>query len=328
MKKFIFTITSVCILFFGGIYIYNSVQTITQNKEILNFLNSVATSNESLSFPKMDIPSTNTNSNETFSFGTSSNSVTNQEISNGKNNYIDNVNQNQSNNINNSSKANLQSDSTNNNSNGQLLLSEGNINVNGISLLNTLKGNSAIAEAAQKITASYSTPVQKAEALYVWIAANINYNDAYAKDITNGNFPPNMGTAIDTFNSKQAVCSGFAALYFVMAKDVGLNVKLVSGQGLGDKYNNTWGSHMWNEVYINNQWIPIDATFANSYTVAMKKIGATPELKGYLSNQNTIINKLNGFNMETYTVPSADFFDPANFYSTHKDAKVLATWIQ
>lgn len=85
---------------------------------------------------------------------------------------------------------------------------------------------------------------------------------------------------------------------------------------------------MWNEVYIDNQWIPVDTTFANSYTVAMKKIGATPELKGYLSNKNTVINRLNGFNMETYTVPSADFFDPSNFYSTHKDSKVLATWIQ
>ncbi|MGL5415082.1 MAG: transglutaminase domain-containing protein [Clostridium sp.] len=321
MKKFFLSLLSICIISFAGFFIYNSLQIIHQDNEVLNFLKSENTPVKTFSPPNLNLQNNNTTSNDISSllsslFGINSNKENASSNSNSNNNVNTNT---QNNSVNTSSD--------NSNPNGKLYLTQGNIDVNGISLVKTLQGNEAINQAAHKITASYSTPIDKAKALYVWIAANITYNTAYAKELTKGIYPPNMGTAIDTFNSKEGVCSGFAALYFVMAKDVGLNVKLVSGQGLGDPATNTWGSHMWNEVYLNNTWVPVDTTFANSYTVAMNKIHATPKLKGYLTDQNTTVNKLNGFNMETYTVPSADFFNPPNFYQTHKDSQTLATWI-
>ncbi|MGL4849761.1 MAG: transglutaminase domain-containing protein [Clostridium sp.] len=313
MKKFILSLISIFIIGFGVIFIYNSLQIINKDNKILNTLNDKNMSVETFSPSNLNFPNDSNGAISSFLsslFGSNSNDG---NVSQNSNNSSQNTSSNTS--------------TSNSNPNGKLSLPQGNVDVNGISLVNTLQGNEAINKAAHKITASYSTSIDKAKALYVWIAANITYNNTYAKELTKGIYPPNIGTAIDTFNSRNGVCSGFAALYFLMAKDVGLNVKLISGQGLGDPATNTWGSHMWNEVYINNTWIPVDTTFANSYTVAMNKINATPQLKGYLTNENTTINKVNGFNIETYTVPSADFFNPPNFYKTHKNSQTLATWI-
>lgn len=207
-----------------------------------------------------------------------------------------------------------------------LIFPHGNISINGLPLANVIKGNSEIAQTAQNITKSYSSNLKKSIALYLWIAINIHYCNTYVKNVSQGTLAKGEGTAIDVFNSHEAICTGFASLYFVMARDINIPVRLISGIG-GLPNKNNWGGHMWNEVYIDNQWIPVDTTFANAYTVDMQNINTPPRIKGFLSNKNTTISQFNLSTITTYTVPASDYFATSNFYESHKEKSLVAQWI-
>ncbi|AKG36202.1 transglutaminase domain-containing protein [Paenibacillus durus] len=71
-------------------------------------------------------------------------------------------------------------------------------------------------------------------------------------------------TPQDTFDTRLGVCIDYARLYAVMARSQGLDVRVVTGRGYDGRGG--YGPHAWNEVYIpeRNAWIPLDSTWAKS----------------------------------------------------------------
>ena len=75
--------------------------------------------------------------------------------------------------------------------------------------------------------------------------------------------------------SGKGVCGAYSALFQMMAKESGLESKVVVGTSYS--YNN-WGSHAWNIVKVNDEWYHVDTTWndvANNGNYSYLMIGAT-----------------------------------------------------
>ncbi|WP_297517290.1 transglutaminase family protein [uncultured Clostridium sp.] len=134
---------------------------------------------------------------------------------------------------------------------------------NGVTLDEAIKSDTAIKTKAIELTKSDSTDLEKARTLYNWVGNNIQYDDAKAEEITRDKGKGVTSGAIEAFNTRQGVCFDYASLYAAMAIDVGLRVRIISGEGYT---GSSWGPHAWNEVYIPSEkkWIPVDTTFAST----------------------------------------------------------------
>src|SRR5690606_22318868 len=71
-------------------------------------------------------------------------------------------------------------------------------------------------------------------------------------------------TPEDTFATRIGVCIDYSRLYAVMARSVGLEVRVVTGQGYDGRGG--YGPHAWNEVFMKDtdSWIPLDSTWVVS----------------------------------------------------------------
>lgn len=163
-------------------------------------------------------------------------------------------------------------------------------------------GNNSIKAKANQITALATTNYQKAQDLYVWIAENIKYDlNAYGVK-----YP-----AIYAFTNREGVCTGFAALYSVMCRDVGLSVRQIGGIANGKP-------HTWNQVYVNNQWINVDCTFASSLLATTKKnnisLSQNEIFLGLTVDKPLVVNTA----YTTYTFGISDYFNTPNFMQNRK----------
>lgn len=120
-----------------------------------------------------------------------------------------------------------------------------------------------IAGAAKEITAHKESDEDKAKALYQWIGTRIKYDWNKVRLYEEQRVWKEQ-TPEDTFRTKQGVCIDYSRLYAVMARSVGLDVKVVTGIGLVGRGQS--GPHAWNEVYLSNEnkWVPLDATWVSS----------------------------------------------------------------
>lgn len=140
-----------------------------------------------------------------------------------------------------------------NNSNGAITY------YNGVTLAQAVKSSPAIDAKTQEIIAGKRTDEAKAYAIYQWVGQNITYDNKKAQELEEGDVNLKSG-AIAAFDTREGVCFDYASLYVAMARDAGLKVRLITGEG----FNGTqWVSHAWNQVYIpsQNKWINVDCTF-------------------------------------------------------------------
>ncbi|MCL2424801.1 MAG: transglutaminase-like domain-containing protein [Oscillospiraceae bacterium] len=124
---------------------------------------------------------------------------------------------------------------------------------------------------ATQITAGARTDVERAFAIYEWIAKNIAYDfDELARweaGITGGE----TQRPFTVYNSRQAFCQGFAELTNVMLRSIGIPSEFVFGMlhtNLSDvEYFMT--NHGWNYVFLRDEgfWIAIDTTSGASYAI-------------------------------------------------------------
>lgn len=134
-----------------------------------------------------------------------------------------------------------------------------------------------IEAAAKEIAAGKTDDEAKARALYQWVGTRVQYDwdkvELYERDRVWKEQTPE-----DTFATRLGVCIDYSRLYAVMARAVGLEVKVVTGQGYDGRGG--YGPHAWNEVYVSAKqaWIPLDSTWMSS---------------------------------------GGNWFDPPNFYNTH-----------
>ena len=130
---------------------------------------------------------------------------------------------------------------------------------NGVTLAQAVKSSPAINAKTQEIIEGKTTDEAKAYAIYQWVGQNITYNNEKAQELEDGDTNLQSG-AIPAFNTREGVCFDYASLYVAMARDAGLKVRLITGEGFD---GTQWVSHAWNQVYLQsqNKWVNVDCTF-------------------------------------------------------------------
>ena len=133
---------------------------------------------------------------------------------------------------------------------------------NGVTLEQGIKSNEAINKKAKELTKNAKSSREKAKRIYTWISENINYDDNKAENISEKTSQYKSG-AIEAFETRKGICFDYSCLYVTMAREAGLKVRIVTGEGFNGK---EWGPHSWNEVYLpeKNQWITVDSTFGKA----------------------------------------------------------------
>ena len=133
---------------------------------------------------------------------------------------------------------------------------------NGVTLEQGIKSNEAINKKAKELTKNVKSSREKAKRIYTWISENINYDDNKAENISEKTSQYKSG-AIEAFETRKGICFDYSCLYVAMAREAGLKVRIVTGEGFNGK---EWGPHSWNEVYLpeKNQWITVDPTFGKT----------------------------------------------------------------
>ncbi|ALS20671.1 transglutaminase domain-containing protein [Paenibacillus naphthalenovorans] len=120
-----------------------------------------------------------------------------------------------------------------------------------------------IAEAARHVTANAKTDEEKAKLLYRWVGTRIKYDWDKVRLYEERRLWKEQ-TPADTFSTRRGVCIDFSRLYAVMARSVGLDVKVVTGLGYDGRGG--YGPHAWNEVFLSEkkEWVPLDSTWVAS----------------------------------------------------------------
>lgn len=120
-----------------------------------------------------------------------------------------------------------------------------------------------IAEAAKHVTEKGKTDEEKARLLYRWVGTRINYDWDKVRLYEEQRIWKEQ-TPADTFSTKSGVCIDFSRLYAVMARSVGLDVKVVTGLGYDGRGG--YGPHAWNEVFLaeKKEWVPLDSAWVAS----------------------------------------------------------------
>lgn len=127
----------------------------------------------------------------------------------------------------------------------------------------------AISDLSEEITGGISNDYEKVQAIHDWVAENIYYD----KDFLNGKTKRSNIKSIEVLNNKYAVCSGYSNLTNDLLAAAGIPSRQVLGYALGVTEDGGWDdvkqqsmepNHVWNEVYVDEQWIIIDATWDSS----------------------------------------------------------------
>lgn len=110
----------------------------------------------------------------------------------------------------------------------------------------------------REIISDSMTNTDKVYSIYNWLINNVQY-DNYAYELSKLNqITAEQSREYDSwfaegvFNSRKAVCEGFAKAFLIMAKLENIPCIYVTGNG-----------HAWNKVFVNNNWFTIDATHGN-----------------------------------------------------------------
>ncbi|AEI42247.1 transglutaminase-like domain-containing protein [Paenibacillus mucilaginosus] len=120
-----------------------------------------------------------------------------------------------------------------------------------------------IADAAKEITAKGRNDEEKAKLLYQWVGTRVKYDWEKVRLYEEQRIWKEQ-TPEETFATKAGVCIDFSRLYAVMARSIGLDVKVVTGLGYDGRGG--YGPHAWNEVYLaeDQKWVPLDSTWVAS----------------------------------------------------------------
>lgn len=134
---------------------------------------------------------------------------------------------------------------------------------------------------AHKLTAPYTTELQKVRAIFSWIIHNIGYNTAtYQRSKTWRGTKPQPDptdtmtvwksgdemTAIRVMHRKATVCEGYAKLFKILCDYAGLQARIIFGYSAPGMEKTRFGSnHTWNAVLIDSNWYLLDATWASGY---------------------------------------------------------------
>lgn len=133
----------------------------------------------------------------------------------------------------------------------------------------------------KKIEYDFETNIEKARAVYTWIALNITYENSNVlsspefliyqnkESLKRLKDYKNRQIILETFETKKAVCLGYALLYNKVCNALNIKNELIYGyirssvEEIGKIVSNK--NHVWNAVYVDNQWKIIDLTYGAGY---------------------------------------------------------------
>ncbi len=121
------------------------------------------------------------------------------------------------------------------------------------------------------LIAPAQTDLEKARALFVWVAANVHYDDRNVKSYRFGYAVKSIDTlsaAASVLRSRQGVCTDYSLLLYQLLKSAGLPARIITGYAKGqpDQAGTPIRSinHQWNMVFLDDRWQPLDATWAST----------------------------------------------------------------
>ncbi len=109
--------------------------------------------------------------------------------------------------------------------------------------------------------------LEKVLVIHDYITYNIDYDYA---NYLNNTIPNTSYTAYGTLKTGRGVCSGYALLFYEMAKGAGLEVTYVTGDADNGSGQGPQG-HAWNQVKVNNVWYNIDTCWDDPTNLDKKK---------------------------------------------------------
>ncbi|HEV7331423.1 MAG TPA: transglutaminase domain-containing protein [Flavisolibacter sp.] len=134
---------------------------------------------------------------------------------------------------------------------------------------------------AIKLTAGYTTELEKVRAIFTWICQNIAYNSNIYKPLYRR--PPFIQGPVDTVSEwksademvaqkvlsrRLAVCDGYSRLFKVLCTYAGIQAEVVNGyvrsnyERSAERFRT---NHTWNAVRIDSTWHLVDVTWAAGY---------------------------------------------------------------
>ncbi|MFK7908928.1 MAG: transglutaminase domain-containing protein [Chitinophagales bacterium] len=137
---------------------------------------------------------------------------------------------------------------------------------------------------AQKLTATLTTPEEKARVFYMWITHNIRYDcrqyhnpkPVTIKAATDEDYDKKVAEwqkkqILKTIKFKKGICEDYSRLFKAMCEEVGLESIVI--QGDARDFNRPYQSehdnpHAWNSVKIGDTWHLLDATWGAGKTNA------------------------------------------------------------
>jgi hypothetical protein len=135
---------------------------------------------------------------------------------------------------------------------------------------------------AKKLTASYTTDLQKVRAIFSWIAQHIEYNKGRKSFVKRSLFAHSFlrsNNAEDTSAIKSANefvaelvlasrvgrCEGYARLFKTLCDYAGIRSEIVTGYARGNMNSSSRfiSNHFWNAVFVDSAWHLVDVTWAS-----------------------------------------------------------------
>jgi len=110
--------------------------------------------------------------------------------------------------------------------------------------------DSEVKKLAKKAVGDETDPWKKAQKIERWVRANMKIT----------NFTEAMATADHVARSLEGDCTEHAMLAGAMCRAVGVPSKIAVGLVYVDGQKPVLGYHMWTEVWVRGEWVPIDAT--------------------------------------------------------------------
>lgn len=114
---------------------------------------------------------------------------------------------------------------------------------------------------ARKLCDSLKNEEEKAKAIALWIAKNIDYD---VKMYEKGHFKKQKSSEV--LKKRKAICEGYSNLFKDMCEQVGVRAYVVTGYSKAGNYEPgdilVREDHAWNAVQINGKWYLVDLTWA------------------------------------------------------------------
>jgi transglutaminase-like putative cysteine protease len=103
---------------------------------------------------------------------------------------------------------------------------------------------------ARQAVGTASDPWEKSKRIVHWVAKNLR----------DKNFSTGFATASEVARNLTGDCTEHGVLVAAMCRAEGVPARVVSGLVYADNLGG-FGYHMWNEVYVNQRWVAVDAAF-------------------------------------------------------------------